>query len=97
MIQSDHQTRAEAWFQALQKQIIGVFEKIEDDLASGPHASHPAGRFERKAWTRYATNNEPESGPGGGGTMAVMKGRGVREGRCEYIHRLWPILRKVRE
>jgi len=75
MIQSDHQTRAEAWFQALQKQIIGVFEKIEDDLASGPHASHPAGRFERKAWTRYATNNEPESGPGGGGTMAMMKGR----------------------
>ncbi|MGY9054949.1 MAG: oxygen-dependent coproporphyrinogen oxidase [Alphaproteobacteria bacterium] len=75
MIQTEHQNRVEQWFQALQVQIIAAFEKIEGDLASGPHADLPPGRFERKKWTRFATNDQTESGPGGGGTMGVMKGR----------------------
>ena len=75
MTPSETQIRAETWFQSLQAKIIATFETIEDELAAGPHLDKPAGRFERKSWTRFATNNEPESGPGGGGTMAVMKGR----------------------
>ena len=75
MTPSETQIRAETWFQSLQATIIATFETIEDELATGPHLDRPAGRFERKSWTRFATNNEPESGPGGGGTMAVMKGR----------------------
>ncbi len=57
---------ARAWFESLRDRICAAFEAIEDELAEGPHAGLPAGRFVRTPWTR------PE---GGGGTMAVMKGR----------------------
>jgi coproporphyrinogen III oxidase len=61
----------EEWFLHLQGRICAAFEKIEDDLTSGPHKDLPAGRFERKTWPR--TNEDGT--PGGGGTMALMKGR----------------------
>jgi len=57
---------ARAWFTALRDRICSTFEVIEDELASGPHAGLPPGRFERTAWQR------PE---GGGGVMSVMRGR----------------------
>jgi coproporphyrinogen III oxidase len=57
---------ARAWFEELRDRICTAFEAIENELASGPHAGDPAGRFERTAWTR------PE---GGGGVMSVMRGR----------------------
>ena len=72
---SEHQCRASAWFQLLQSRIIAAFEKIEDELTTGQHAGLPPGRFERKSWTRFAVNDDPTSGDGGGGTMAVMRGR----------------------
>ncbi len=75
MEQTEQQNRAEAWFQTLQARIIAAFEQLEDDLAGGPMAELPPGRFERKTWTRTARNDDPDSGPGGGGTMAVMRGR----------------------
>jgi coproporphyrinogen III oxidase len=53
--------RAAAWFAALRDRICGEFETIEDEFAGGPSA-----RFERSDWSRPG---------GGGGTMAVMKGR----------------------
>ena len=62
--------KAEVWFKDLQGQICGAFEKIEDDLA-GTHADKPAGRFERKPWTR----KNDDGSDGGGGVMAAMKGR----------------------
>lgn len=58
--------QAAAWFQSLRDNICATFEKIEDELATGPHAGKPAGRFERTAWDRPG---------GGGGVMSVMRGR----------------------
>ena len=63
---ADQKARARAWFESLRDQICAEFEKLEDELASGPHKDLPAGRFERKAWDRPG---------GGGGVMAVMRGR----------------------
>ncbi len=58
--------RARAWFEVLRDQICTAFEAIEDELAAGPHAALPPGRFERRPWQR------PE---GGGGVMGLMRGR----------------------
>jgi coproporphyrinogen III oxidase len=58
--------RARAWFEGLRDRLCAAFEACEDELASGPHANLPPGRFARSAWDR------PE---GGGGVMSVMKGR----------------------
>ena len=57
---------ATAWFCTLRDQMCAAFEAIEDDLHGTPHATLPAGRFERQEWQR------PE---GGGGEMSVMRGR----------------------
>ena len=56
---------APVWFAALRDRICAAFEKLEDDL-TGTNADQPAARFTRKTWEREG---------GGGGTMAVMKGR----------------------
>jgi coproporphyrinogen III oxidase len=75
MMLTDRQNRAAEWFQSLQGRIIEAFEALEDELSSGPHADMAPGRFERKDWTRFALNDDPSSGEGGGGSMAVMRGR----------------------
>ncbi|MBI1245158.1 MAG: oxygen-dependent coproporphyrinogen oxidase [Alphaproteobacteria bacterium] len=67
----ERKSAAETWFASLRDRICAAFEKLEDQLESGPHAHLPAGRFERKPWER--TNHD--GAPGGGGTMAVMHGR----------------------
>ncbi len=63
----DTQRKAQAvgWFAKLRDRICEAFEVLEDEL-TGPVAEQPAGRFEQKSWDRPG---------GGGGTMAVMKGR----------------------
>ena len=61
----ERRDQASAWFETLRNSICDAFEAIEDDHA-GPLDDRPAGRFERTAWDR------PE---GGGGVMAVMRGR----------------------
>lgn len=65
---------AKTWFETLQGRIIAAFEAIEDE-AAGPYlpetAADKPGRFVRKAWSR--TNHDGQ--PGGGGTMALMRGR----------------------
>jgi coproporphyrinogen III oxidase len=58
--------RAEAWFGELRDRICAAFEAIEDDYAAARPGDEPAGRFERKPWERPG---------GGGGVMALMKGR----------------------
>ena len=63
---------ARAWFEALQSRLIAAFELVERE-ADGPffpEATAP-GRFERKAWPRV----NHDGAPGGGGTMAILKGR----------------------
>nr|WP_321983454.1 oxygen-dependent coproporphyrinogen oxidase [uncultured Lichenicoccus sp.] len=59
---------AQAWFESLRDRICAAFETVEDALVD---QQHPAGRFERTAWTR------PADGPleGGGGVISLMRGR----------------------
>ena len=64
-------SHAAAWFAELRDRICAAFEQLEDDLSGGPLADRPAGRFERTDWLRPA---DPP-GRGGGGTMALMRGR----------------------
>jgi len=68
---SARRAAASDWFEELRTRICAAFELIEDELAAGPHADLPPGRFERTPWTRSDRAGEP----GGGGTMAVMRGR----------------------
>lgn len=64
--------QAAAWFSTLRDRICVAFESLEDELsAESPLGAHPPGRFVRTDWAR----TEPDGTPGGGGTMALMKGR----------------------
>lgn len=73
----DRQDQAANWFYSLQTMICEAFEAIEDDLADGPKAGLPAGRFEKTPWEREQSGEPNVSGSvlQGGGTMAVMRGR----------------------
>jgi coproporphyrinogen III oxidase len=65
-------TRARAWFESLRDDICAAFEAIEDALPAGaPFAERAAGRFVRTPWSR----TDHTGAPGGGGVMALMKGR----------------------
>ena len=54
---------ASDWFAALRDDICAAFEAIEDSFAT---KQKPAGRFERKNWSRDG---------GGGGEMSLMRGQ----------------------
>jgi coproporphyrinogen III oxidase len=65
----EQKDRAAAWFAELRDKICAAFEQLEDELVGANaerFADLPAGRFERKAWTREG---------GGGGVMSIMRGR----------------------
>ncbi|MGA2891731.1 MAG: oxygen-dependent coproporphyrinogen oxidase [Xanthobacteraceae bacterium] len=65
-------TSTKAWFESLRDQITAAFEAVEDALPEGaPFGDRPAGRFVRKPWLR----TDHSGAPGGGGVMAMMKGR----------------------
>jgi coproporphyrinogen III oxidase len=66
----DRKARACAWFEDLRDRICAAFEAVESDY-SGALADRPAGRFERKVWSRPGEAGEDA----GGGTMSIMKGR----------------------
>jgi len=66
---------ASAWFSSIRDDICTRFEALEDQLSDGPKADFPAGRFERKAWTRAPSEQSPESILMGGGEMSIMRGR----------------------
>lgn len=62
---------APPWFAALRDRLCAAFERLEDE-AAGPFGEVEApGRFERRDWER----TDHEGLPGGGGTMAVLRGR----------------------
>jgi coproporphyrinogen III oxidase len=62
--------RARAWFEALRDDICTAFETLEDEAPLTLYADAP-GRFVRMPWSR----TDHTSAPGGGGVMAMMKGR----------------------
>lgn len=67
------QSRAPRWFADLQARICAVFEQLETE-ATGPffpEAPAGPGRFVRTPWER----TDHTGAPGGGGSMAVIKGR----------------------
>jgi coproporphyrinogen III oxidase len=66
----EQRARAAAWFGELRDRICAAFEALEDGL-TGTFADRPAGRFERTDWRRPTEDGSD----GGGGTMAVMRGR----------------------
>jgi coproporphyrinogen III oxidase len=68
--------KAALWFKDLRNQICSAFEAIEDDytpLEPNVLSELPRGRFEQKTWQREAEDGSQKDG--GGGTMAIMKGR----------------------
>ena len=72
---SEAQKEAAArWFEVLRDKICAAFERIEDEHQGQLRHLTP-GRFERKAWRRPAEAGKADSGDGGGGTMAIMRGR----------------------
>jgi coproporphyrinogen III oxidase len=71
-VTEERKAQAKTWFESLRDQIIEAFEGLEDALPSrAPLADRPAGRFVRTPWQRA----DHSGAPGGGGTMAMMKGR----------------------
>lgn len=68
----ERRNAARAWFESLQARFVAAFERLEDECP-GPFADREAapGRFEHRPWTR----TDPEGGTGGGGRMAVLRGR----------------------
>jgi coproporphyrinogen III oxidase len=62
--------QARAWFEALRDAICAAFETLEDDAPAALYAGAP-GRFARSPWRR----TDHTGAPGGGGVMAMMKGR----------------------
>ena len=61
MSSEEQKAQAKAWFEALRDRICAALEAIEDEFDPGARR-----RFARKDWEREG---------GGGGTMAILKGR----------------------
>jgi coproporphyrinogen III oxidase len=79
----NRQGRARAWFESLRDDICKRFEALEDEAPANLYPG-AAGRFERTPWTR----TDHSGAPGGGGVMAIMRGRlfekvGVH---CSTVH-----------
>jgi len=66
----DRKASARAWFEDLQGRIIAAFETLEAEAPAELYAGAPA-KFERSPWVR----TDHTGAPGGGGTMALMRGR----------------------
>ncbi|MFG1350972.1 oxygen-dependent coproporphyrinogen oxidase [Xanthobacter autotrophicus] len=69
-ILEERRGRARSWFEDLQGRIIAAFEALEDEADAALYAGAP-GRFARIPWSR----TDHTGAPGGGGTMALMRGR----------------------
>jgi coproporphyrinogen III oxidase len=64
--------RARNWFEALRDDICKALEALEDALpVHAPLTDKAPGRFVRQPWLR----TDHTGGPGGGGVMAMMRGR----------------------
>jgi coproporphyrinogen III oxidase len=63
-------TAAAEWFGSLRDRLCAAFEELEAEYG-GQWKDRPAGKFQKTPWKRPTADNSD----GGGGTMAVMKGR----------------------
>lgn len=68
--ESERQARARQWFVELQGRILAAFEALEDEAPAALYPGAP-GRFAPTPWVR----TDHTGAPGGGGTMALMRGR----------------------
>jgi coproporphyrinogen III oxidase len=68
---AEHRAAASRWFASLRDDLCAALEAIEAELASGPLAERPPGRFARKSWQRPEEAGEE----GGGGEMSLLRGR----------------------
>jgi coproporphyrinogen III oxidase len=69
---AERKERTRVWFETLRDRIVMAFEGLENALPAGaPLADHASGRFSRTPWSR----TDHTGAPGGGGVMAMMKGR----------------------
>jgi coproporphyrinogen III oxidase len=69
---SECKERARHRFETLRDRLVAALEEVENSLPAGaPLSDRPAGRFVRTPWSRTGHSGAP----GGGGTMAMMKGR----------------------
>ena len=75
----ERKKQAASWFKELQNQICSEFEKLEDELSSGPFAKKNPGKFDRTPWDRETSqtqeSKESDSVLKGGGITTVMRGR----------------------
>jgi coproporphyrinogen III oxidase len=62
--------RAKAWFEAVRDDICATFEALEAEAPAAIYDGMPQ-RFVRTRWNR----TDHTGGPGGGGVMAMMRGR----------------------
>jgi len=62
--------RARSWFESLRDDVCAALEALEDEAPAAPYGP-TAGRFVRTPWTR----TDHAGAAGGGGVMALMKGR----------------------
>lgn len=67
----DRRNHAANWFRQLRDDICMEFERLEE-VYQGPLKNQPAGRFERREWSRGDSKNTDD---GGGGVMSIMHGR----------------------
>jgi len=63
--------QARAWFETLRDRICAAFEAIEAETPPDAMAERPAGRFERRPWSRPTE----DGAHGGGGVISLMHGR----------------------
>lgn len=72
IVGEERKSRARAWFERLRDDLCAAFEVIETELGEAPgEPDPPPGRFQRTPWQR----TDHSGRPGGGGVMAVLKGR----------------------
>jgi coproporphyrinogen III oxidase len=71
----NYKSRARTWFEALRDDICAALEAIEREAPQALYAGEP-GRFVRTPWNRA----DHTGAAGGGGTMAILKGRVFEKG-----------------
>ena len=79
--------RARAWFETLQTKIVAAMEALEREFA-GVDAAREPGRFAIEPWMR----TDVSGAPGGGGRMAMLRGRLFEKmgAHCSTVYGAFP-------